>query len=458
MNTILQQICGNFIDEITNYFGQDRILALGEMETTLEKKVNVFILEMIKAYLEQLDEAIVRDKAGRKQRGVVVERRGDRREPYLLFGQLSFKRTYFYDKRNKEYTYLLDKAVGLEGHDRVSNSVAIKVIEHASESSYGESSLHVTDGKITRQTVMNKLRRLKDLKIAEPPVKRRVKILHVNADEDHIALQNGKSTIVPLISIHEGIKYHGDRGQCINPHFISSYGKSIEDLWLEASEWVDQFYEIDEIEKIYIHGDGALWIKEGLNWLPKSKIVLDRYHLNKAILTATGKQPEKRFKLYSALYKSDAQAVKQLVRQLREDAKEDSEKKRIQEFNRYIRGNWAGIVIYNQEECGGSCTEGHVSHVLSKRLSSRPMGWSPRGLRIMAELRAFKSSGGTIEQKHLQKFDSVSKLSKRVIRNANKAFREVARERFNNVTILNQGKVVPVFNCLRGIQNGGHIL
>ena len=114
MNTILHQICERFISEVTGFFGQEKVLALEEIETTLKKKTDTFILEMVKAYLEQLDQAIISDKAGRRQKGIVVERRGDKRDQYLLFGQLSFKRTYFYDKRNKEYVYLLDKAVGLE--------------------------------------------------------------------------------------------------------------------------------------------------------------------------------------------------------------------------------------------------------------------------------------------------------------------------------------------------------
>lgn len=151
MNTIVQQICENFIKEIINYFGQDRVLALQEIENTLEKKVNSFLLEMAKTYLEQLDRAIVNDKATRRQKGIVIERRNVKREPYLLFGQLSFKRTYFYDKHNKEHVYLLDKAVGLESYNRVSDSVAVNLVNHAGESSYEERSRHVTGGDITRR-------------------------------------------------------------------------------------------------------------------------------------------------------------------------------------------------------------------------------------------------------------------------------------------------------------------
>lgn len=454
MNTILQQICENFIGEVAGFFGQGKAIALEEIENTLKKKTDVFILDMIKTYLEQLDKAIVEDKISRKQKGIVVERREDKREQYLSFGQLAFTRTYFYDKRNKEYTYLLDKAVGLERYDRVSNTVAIELVEHASESSYGESSRHVTGGEICRQTVMKKLRKLKDLKIAKPLSKRQVKVLYVNADEDHISLQNDRNTIVPLISIHEGISRKGKRGKCINPHYISSHGKPIEELWLEAAKWIHQSYEVDCIERVYLHGDGASWIKEGLNWLPKVKMVLDRYHLNKAITKVTAKQQEKRFYLYSALLQSDKQAFKNITQQLREDAADNSERKKIQDFCRYIKNNWSGITIYNKEDCGGSCTEGHVSHVLSTRLSSRPMGWGREGLRVMAELRAFKSSGGQIESRHLKCNDPTYKTSKRVVSKANKIFREIVKEQFNNVTILSRGKILPMFDCLKGLQNG----
>lgn len=454
MNTILQQICKDFIVDVINFFSQDKTLALEEIETSLKNKTNTFILNMIKTYLEQLDQSIVEDKKSRKQNGIVVERRGDKREQYLLFGQLSFARTYFYDKQNKKYTYLVDKVVGLERYERVSNTVAIQLIEHANESSYGETSRHVTGGEISRQTVMKKLRKLKGLKIDKPPAKRQVKVLYVNADEDHIAMQNGSNTIVPLISIHEGITRNGKRGRCINPHYISSHGKPIEDLWLEAAEWIHESYDIDYIEKIYLHGDGAPWIKEGLNWLPKVKMVLDRYHINKTITTVTGRQPEKRFKLYAALSTGNKQAFTTIIHRLMKDATDESERKQIKDFKRYITNNWSGIIIHSQEECGGSCTEGHVSHVLSSRLSSRPMGWSREGLRVMAELRAYKSSGGQIEQKHLKTTDSNYKLEKRAVKKATIAFKQAAREQFNNVVILGRGKVVSVFDCLRGLQNG----
>jgi len=94
----------------------------------------------------------------------------------------------------------------LGNYGRESGAVALELVKHASESSYGErSSRHVTGGKISHQTVMKKLRKLENLKIERPLEKRKVKVLHVNADEDHVSLQDGRNTIVPQISIHEEV-------------------------------------------------------------------------------------------------------------------------------------------------------------------------------------------------------------------------------------------------------------
>jgi len=44
----------------------------------------------------------------------------------------------------------------------------------------------------------------------------------------------------------------------------------------------------------------------------------------------------------------------------------------------------------------GCSAEGHVSHILSARLSSRPSSWSNVGADQMAKLRVYKLNGGNI--------------------------------------------------------------
>ena len=58
--------------------------------------------------------------------------------------------------------------------------------------------------------------------------------------------------------------------------------------------------------------------------------------------------------------------------------------------------NWKGIRNqYNQDYIGCSA-EGRVSHILSDRLSSRPMGWSKTGVDQMARLSVHRKNGGKV--------------------------------------------------------------
>ena len=458
MNNIIQQICENYISEVLNFFDADKIRTLDEMETELKKKTDCYIRNMMKTYLEGLDEAIAEDKAGRKKKGYVVEQKAVKREIYTQFGSLEFKRRYYNNKLNGTYTYLVDKVVGIESYDRVSSSVSAALVESASEVSYAKSSKYVCDGNVSRQTVMNKIRRTKELKIEAPEEKRKVKYLHIEADEDHVSLQDGTDTIVPLISIHEGVERIGKKGKCINIHHISSYGKSIDDIWQEAAEWVYAVYDVEEIEKIYLHGDGANWIKTGIDYLPKVQFVLDRYHLNKALKEVSKGDELVYAKLRDAIIEADKESFKEICRELLKNAESEKIKEKVHSFRKYITKNWDGIVAYKDEASRGSNTEGHVSHVLSSRLSSRPSGWSREGLKAMAELRAYCCSGGHIEVKHIKKTEGTYKVTKKMLDKVSKAYKKASKEIVHNITVINNGKVNQLTRVLRSLRDGGYII
>jgi hypothetical protein len=457
LNRIILHACQKFITEVVDFFREGKAVSLAEIEKELKESSDKFLRDMIKSYLEETDRQIAEDKASRKQKGLVVERRNEERTIYTRFGALTYTRSYYYDKQKKSYFYPVDLVAGLEPYERVSLTVAADMVGHAAESSYGESSRHVTGGEISRQTVMKKIRKTHGLKVAAPPRKRIVKVLHIDADEDHVALQDGSSAIVPIVTVHEGVQKLGkNRNQCINPHHICTYGKAPEELWLEVNEWIYDAYEVDILESIYIHGDGAGWIKVGLEVLPKSKFVLDKYHLNKAIINCTGAQPISRQLLWQALKKPDRKEFQKIIREMIQKAKTENEQKRIKEFRRYVLNNWKGIEIHQTEACGGSSAEAHVSHVLSARMSSRPMGWSRKGLEHMARLRAFHANGGVVGVEHLRSKE-VSGLVKKAMKRAQKVFNGINPETLGSLVSINLGKVTPLFRILKSIQNGGLI-
>jgi len=443
-----------------NFMSEPNAKKLEELETGLETITFDFILNMMKIYVENLDKEIKADKKWRRKNGIVVERNSDKREIFTKFGVLTYHRTYFYDKKNDTYIYLVDTVLGIDPYDRISTAVAADMVEYSGDNSYAKSSQYTTGGLISRQTVMNKTRKLKEEKLkmeAEGP-KRKMQVIHIDADEDHVALQNGKNAIVPLITIYEGTKRIGKRGKCINPYHIHGYGQNPEETWLKVANYIYDRYDIDYLKRIYIHGDGALWIKTGQEWLPKSKMVLDKYHLNKAILKATAGQEQYRKSIYRSIYEGNWFEFCKLITELNHGVQSPKKRERIHEFRTYIKNNWEAITIYKEEGVSGSCTEGHISHILSSRFSSRPMGWSKKGLKTIADIRIYCQNGGKITPNHFTKVNLQYKIKKETIKKGKEVFSKTTHEKLNNIPAFNMGKKTPISTILKGIQRSGYVI
>ncbi len=115
------------------------------------------------------------------------------------------------------------RVVPCEYYQRVSNGVGLELVDAAREMSYAKASRVVTSGLVTKQTVMRKIREAAPA--AEAVVRRKVPVLHADADEDHVKLQTGDRRIVPLISAYEGIERNGKRGVCKNVFHCSEFGR-----------------------------------------------------------------------------------------------------------------------------------------------------------------------------------------------------------------------------------------
>jgi len=455
---ILLQIVSNFISEILKFFCSSNVRTLAEIEDELFRMTKAFIREFVMAYFELAYEALLKAKTSRKQRGLVVESRDYKRSVYTIFGDISFNRTYYFDKSHAQYVYPLDEALGLDKYERLSKTVTVKLVEAAGEVSYAKSSMNVTEGELSRQTGKNKIHsvNLEALK-TKVPKKRGVEVLHIDADEDHVSLQEGRNTNLPLICIYEGTFKEGSKNRCINPIYMSGYGKDTDEFWLEVTDRIYELYDPEDIKDIYIHGDGSNWIRQGINWLPESKLVLDKFHLNKAILESTARQPEKRRDIYRAINTNDLNFFKKISFEMLNDALDEKERRRIKDFRRYITNNWQSITIRNEEDCGSSSPEVHVSHVLSSRLSSRPMAWSRKGLKAMSALRAYTCSGGMVTSEQVKKKDqegeNADKRHKFTL-NLGDIFGSVESE-LGCITVLGTGKVTPLYTTLKGICHGG---
>ena len=357
---------------------------------------------------------ILKDSPIRKEKWEVV--RTDKKDMITSIGKVTFLKTLFKNKETGERRYLLDDMLHFDPHERMSEDAIAQLLEEAVQTSYskGGKAVSILD-EVSKETVKNKIHALEfpkeKVKKAE---KKKVDYLYIEADEDHVSLQfqeakgdlqvnqygrklNGM--INKLIYVHEGIEKDAPKSKrhhLINAHyFCGAYdGKANNELWDEVYAYIDNNYDIDSIKKIYLGADGGAWIKAGGKRISGITYVLDEFHLKKYLVKMTSHMldnaDDARKVLYDTIKDGNKEEFLSVVDMLEYYAESTKEKKSVQESSSYILENWSAAKIrLKNRNVPGCSTEGHVSHVLSKRMSMSPMGWSRKGADKMAKLRAY---------------------------------------------------------------------
>ena len=205
--------------------------------------------------------------------------------------------------------------------------------------------------------------------------------------------------------VYEGIEAEGPkskRNKLIKPRYFSGVydGTDNAKLWDEVYEYLDSHYDLEKVKKIYLNADGGAWMQSGKKRMAGITSVLDEFHLQKYLLKMTGHMKDSvddaRKELRDAVKSGIKEEFQEVVERLKGCAETESTEKRIDESASYILSNWtaAKIRLAKRKTVKGCSAEGHVSHVLSARMSSRPMGWSRTGVDKMAHLRAYYWNGG----------------------------------------------------------------
>ena len=346
----------------------------------------------------------------------------DRSEKHLLtsLGSISFTHTRFEHKTTGETAYLLDRILGLSPHARLSEDAKASLLEEAAQSSYEKASqLSGGEGRVSRETVMRHVNRIHapSYKKEDSGVKRRVKYLYVEADEDHIALQFHKKKgdikrwkghgdngqIVKLVYVHEGYEETERKRKQLKEvvYFGGLYsGKENEKLWREVKEYIEGRYDREAIERIYFQSDGGSWMKKGIEMLGGSYVV-DEFHMKKYVkrmIRVTGEEGQEE-EVLKYLERGERKKLKEWAEE-KGKGLEEKKRKRLEESVGYLEKNWKGIRMRIKREEGvmGSSTESHIGHVLSARMSSRPMGWSKEGAGKLSELRIYWKNGRKVEE------------------------------------------------------------
>lgn len=410
MENILYDFNEKVISLVTNCL-KNSITERGIADFTndLESEMIKFGSEVTQFLVEYAENIIFKLK-DRKEKFECLEK--DERTMISIFGEVNFKRRYYQDKETKERIYLLDQFLKLEKRERMLPNVKERLIEEARDTSYkraGEKASYGTE--ISKQTVKNEINKLefKPEKIEEKENKKKVKKLYIIADEDHVHLQKGGIEEPRLIIVYDSILAKGKRIELKNKkHFGGIYSGKIDDLWEEVMTYIENEYDTEYLEKVYILGDGANWIKTGLEWIIKSVYVLDEFHMKKAVNGIVGKitkakkkEKEKQKKeLRTALRRLNFVRFKEICYEILEEEMEKGTRERKEDLVKYILNNVEGIknLYRNKKELHGCSAEGHVSHIYSDRMSSRPMGWKRENVNNMSKLRLLKEDNIEVKE------------------------------------------------------------
>lgn len=384
-----------------------------EMVRGVSEAVIKLGLSIIAEEWESYDELLRKRRSLRPEWYIV---RRDETSLLTSLGSVRYRKTLFKNKGTGEHAYLLDRIMGIGKHVRMTEDAEAKILEEAVRSSYrkGGENAAITEDMVSKETVMAKIHALRFPRAEAQPEKKALKYLYRDADEDHVALQylekkgdikkTHTNTVMPkLIYVYEGISSENGRSELINKRYFGGVyegGKAIEELWKEVSAYIEASYDTEKLEKIYINGDGAAWIKSGQRFLDKGKFVLDRFHMHKYILRATShlkdSAEDARGEIYHAIHRRSKKSAEEAFEKILFVTQEEGKRKTVEASRDYILGNWAGIMqwVRDKNKEVRCSAEGHVSHIYADRMSSRPLGWSRRGADRMLRLRIYEKNGG----------------------------------------------------------------
>ena len=347
-------------------------------------------------------------------------------------GEVKYQKTYFHNPKTGERSYLVDHLLGFEPGQKMTEDAVARILEEAVSSSYrkGGENVSIAPGTVvSKETVMDKIHPLEFPPVKAEKEKKQVSVLYIDADEDHVSLQyldqkgdikdSRSNTYMPKLAyVYEEINADNDRHELVGvKYFGGGYegSEGTKKLWKEVYDYIAEAYDENTLEKIYVNGDGADWIKQGAKVHAKATFVLDKYHMHKYIIAATShlldSKQDARNEIWHAINAKKKWLAEETFDKILSITETESKCKAVEHSKNYVLGHWSAIMngVKNRKDNIHCSAEGHVSHVYSDRLSSRPLGWCKIGADKMARLRAYeKNKGNMLELVRYQKLPKVS--------------------------------------------------
>ena len=377
-----------------------------------------FITNVIKCYFEYIDEVFFHSS----YRKNFCESNGFYERTILtLFGEITFKRRYYFDKKYNDKFYFTDLFLGLPKRKYFDPFVCAEICNESASCSYSKAGLIVSNkigNKINNNLFISRASSRNivlnfDIKVDNSKDElKKIERLFVMLDEKFVGSQfnNNQDHMIKASVIFEDTQlvYNSkkkpnsmNRYKLVNSHTCASID---DELLNNTVDYIYNTYDVDYIKEIVFMGDCAPWIKNfpKSHWFEfnkdcKTPFAMDGFHFSQALKQLTTNAHNE---VYDALYEyvllNNKNDFKRLVNEfidLNPERKEMIESKRD-----YILNNWNERQIYQNNSYMRCSMESHISHIFADLFTSRPKSYSKNGLRQLLKLRLLKVNKKNIKQ------------------------------------------------------------
>ena len=334
-----------------------------------------------------------------------------------MFGSVTINRRRYLDRETGERVALLDQYLQFNGSDALSPYLTEMAVNWAVKGpSYRDARDRFCD-LLGYQAMSHEKIRQEVLKVEpkdmEVPVdnQKDIDILFLEVDGLHVHKQNSKRSTreVKLGVVHEGWKkkHPGSKEYELKN---KSYWYSLDTgdaFWDSFSRYIYSRYAITKDTPIVINGDGAPWIRKGVDYFEYAIYTYDRYHLKKWIKSAlSNRSKQERRKAYLAADDNDPVALLVAIAEAEKEEEVEEKKKEIADLRLFIYENQdafrdyrdilkeKGIDTSNMRPMGAA--ESNMN-LFSRRLKKMGYSWSFKGLQSMVDALIHQFEGTLIE-------------------------------------------------------------
>ena len=401
-----------------------------------------FMKDLIKEYFQYVDECFFHSS----YRKNFCDSNGfyERKNYVTLFGEINFKRRYYYDKNTKEYFFFTDLFLGLPKRKHFDPFVCAELCDQSTTESYSKAGKIISNkiGKrinnnivINRATTRNIVLSFNPEHNEELELKR-VEKLFIMLDEKFIGSQfndgkdfMAKASVIFEDSVPEYKTKKKDnsktRYKLINPHACASIDDTLLD---DIINYIYDNYDVNYIKELNFMGDCASWIKSFPNsyWFkftPNTdiKFAMDNFHFKQALLQLTTKKyPDITLAMQEYIDSNSKKDFNMIIEQFKDLYPERIET--IESKQNYILNNWKERQVFINNPNMKCSMESHISHILADLFTARPKAYSANGLRKLLKLRLLKINKINIKELYLNNLINppIEKQINRLKINANK--------------------------------------